>query len=107
MRRVIAPLTEMGAHIEAENNCAPLKIYGRNPLRSISYKMPIASAQVKSCVLLAGLNADGKTEVKSPKSEAQSPNSRNHTELMLRYLGAKLEENFCRIGRRFCSSGFD
>jgi len=94
MRRIIEPLTEMGAKIESENGCAPLKIYGANPLRAISYKLPVASAQVKSCVLLAGLNADGTTTVQNPKAEHQSPTSRNHTELMLRYLGAEIEERF-------------
>lgn len=94
MRRIIEPLTEMGAKIESENNCAPLKIYGKNPLKSIAYRLPIASAQVKSCVLLAGLNAEGKTKVESPKSKVQSPTSRNHTELMLRYLGAEIKEKF-------------
>ena len=71
-----------------------MTIDGKNPLRSIEYEMPVASAQVKSCVLLAGLNADGITKVKSPKSEIQSPTSRNHTELMLKNLGADIEEIF-------------
>jgi 3-phosphoshikimate 1-carboxyvinyltransferase len=94
MRRIVEPLEMTGAEIETENNCAPLKIYGKNPLRSISYNLPVASAQVKSCILLAGLNAEGKTKVQSPKSKLQSPTSRNHTELMMRYLGAEIEANF-------------
>jgi len=94
MRRVIEPLTQMGAKITSENGCAPLKIEGVNPLQPISYKMPVASAQVKSCVLLAGLNADGKSVIRNPKSKIQSPTSRNHTELMMRYLGAEIEESF-------------
>lgn len=94
MKRIIEPLAQMGAKIESENNCAPLKIYGKSPLRSISYNLPVASAQVKSCILLGGLNAEGKTKVQSPESKIQSPTSRNHTELMLRYLGAEIEENF-------------
>jgi len=94
MRRVIEPLTQMGAKIGSNNGCAPLKISGVNPLQSISYKMPVASAQVKSCVLLAGLNADGKTKVRNPESRIQNPTSRNHTELMLSYLGAEIEESF-------------
>ncbi len=94
MRRIIAPLELMGAKIEAEDNHAPLKIYGRNPLQSISYDLPVASAQVKSCVLLAGLNAAEKTTVLNPNSRLQMPTSRNHTELMLRYLGADSEEKF-------------
>ncbi len=94
MRRIIEPLTQMGANIKSEDNCAPLKIYGKNPLHSISYNLPVASAQVKSCVLLAGLNAGGESKVQSPKSKVQSPTSRNHTELMMRYLGVEIEENF-------------
>jgi 3-phosphoshikimate 1-carboxyvinyltransferase len=94
MRRIIEPLEKMGAKIESENDCAPLKIRGKNSLRSISYNLPVASAQVKSCILLAGLKAEGKTKVQSPKSKTQSPTSRNHTELMMRYLGAEIEADF-------------
>ena len=94
MRRVIAPLETMGAKIEAEDNHAPLKIHGRNPLQAISYLLPVASAQVKSCVLLAALNADGKSKIQNPKSKIASPTSRNHTELMLKYLGAEIEQKF-------------
>lgn len=94
MRRIVEPLEMMGAKIEAANNRAPLKIYGRNPLQAIFYDLPVASAQVKSCVLLAGLNAAGVSKVRSPKSEARVSPSRNHTELMLEYLGAEIEENF-------------
>lgn len=96
MRRVIEPLELMGAKIESQNGCAPLKIHGVNHLRAISYKLPVASAQVKSCVLLAGLNAVGKSAVINPKSKARVPTSRNHTELMLRYLGADTEENYAK-----------
>jgi 3-phosphoshikimate 1-carboxyvinyltransferase len=94
MRRVIEPLTLMGAKIESNGDSAPLKIYGKNPLKSILYKMPVASAQVKSCVLLAGLNVEGKSKVQSPKSKSRITTSRNHTELMLEFLGAEIEENF-------------
>jgi 3-phosphoshikimate 1-carboxyvinyltransferase len=94
MKRVIEPLTKMGARIESENNCAPLKIYGANPLQTMVYQLPVASAQVKSCVLLAGLNANGKTKIRNPKAKTKQPTSRNHTELMLRYLGAEIEESF-------------
>lgn len=94
MRRIIEPLTEMGARIESENGCAPLKIHGKNPLQAISYALPIASAQVKSCLLLAGLNTKGKSEIRNPKSKIKSSSSRNHTELMLRYLGAEIEESY-------------
>jgi len=101
MRRIIEPLTLMNATIESENDCAPLKICGENPLRAIEYKLAVASAQVKSCVLLAGLNARGKSKVQSPKSKVPAPNSRNHTELMLSYLGAEIEENFVEVEDSF------
>lgn len=85
MKRVMTPLTEMGASIRSvrENGCAPLAICGA-PLRGIHYQSPVASAQVKSCVLLAGLYAEGPTSVTEPAV------SRNHSELMLRYFGANL-----------------
>ncbi len=101
MHRVIAPLTKMGALLKAENDCAPLKIYGRNPLRAIFYEMPVSSAQVKSCVLLAGLNAEGRTILQSPPTESPIVTSRNHTELMLKFLGAEIEEEFVETGAEF------
>lgn len=94
MKRIIEPLARMGAKIESENGCAPLRICGKNPLRAISYDLPVASAQVKSCLLLAGLNAVGKTKVRNPQSKNRAASSRNHTELMLSYLGARVEEDF-------------
>lgn len=83
MGRIIRPLTAMGADIrsKAENGCAPLLISGR-PLHGIHYSSPVSSAQVKSCVLLAGMYADGPTSVTEPFL------SRNHTEIMLKYFGA-------------------
>jgi 3-phosphoshikimate 1-carboxyvinyltransferase len=86
MRRIIEPLEKMGAKIESKNGCAPLKIRGKNPLRAISYDLPVASAQVKSCVLLAGLNAAGET-----RAAGTSDAMRDHTERMLRLFGAKIE----------------
>ena len=85
MKRIIDPLTQMGADIRSLNNngCAPLEIHGGN-LHGISYQSPVASAQVKSCVLLAGLYADGITSVTEPVL------SRNHTELMLSGFGARI-----------------
>ena len=85
MRRVIEPLTRMGAHVEAHDGRAPLVIKGQRPLAPISYTPPVASAQVKSCVLLAGLNADGRTAVVE-----QTP-TRDHTERLLRWLGVEVE----------------
>ena len=86
---IINPLTQMGASIRSipENGCAPLAING-HPLHAISYLSPVASAQVKSCVLLAGLYADGKTSVTEPAL------SRNHTELMLKEFGADIRSTF-------------
>ncbi|MCD8337648.1 MAG: 3-phosphoshikimate 1-carboxyvinyltransferase [Lachnospiraceae bacterium] len=86
MRRIITPLLAMGADISSEkgNGCAPLHICGTR-LHGAHYDSPVASAQVKSCVLLAGLYADGVTSVTEPAV------SRNHSELMLRYFGADLQ----------------
>lgn len=83
MKRIITPLSQMGADIVSlnGNGCAPLKISGKK-LQAIHYDSPVASAQVKSCVLLAGLYADGITSVTEPVL------SRNHTEIMLNYFGA-------------------
>lgn len=85
MRRIIEPLTKMGASIESlkNNDCAPLKITGR-PLHGITWQSPVASAQVKSAILLAGLYADSPTTVIEPTL------SRNHTELMLTALGSQI-----------------
>lgn len=86
MGRIITPLTKMGADIVSirGNGCAPLRIHGK-PLSAIHYQSPVASAQVKSCVLLAGLYADGETKVTEPAL------SRNHTELMLSSFGASVK----------------
>jgi len=85
MQRIIAPLTEMGASIEArEGRFPPLTIHGRE-LRGIDYTLPMASAQVKSCVLLAGLFAKGDTTVREPVR------TRDHTEIALKEFGAEIE----------------
>ena len=83
MKRIMTPLSLMGADIESikGNGCAPLCIRGKK-LHAAHYNSPVASAQVKSCVLLAGMYADGITSVTEPVL------SRNHTELMLNYFGA-------------------
>lgn len=85
MKRIIQPLSLMGASVESlrGNDCVPLKIQG-HPLQSISYLSPVASAQVKSCILLAGLYGNDITSVTEPFL------SRNHTELMLSHFGAKI-----------------
>ena len=87
MKRVVAPLREMGADIRArEDNFAPLEI-GSAKLHAIDYKMPMASAQVKSAVLLAGLFADGATSVTEPTR------TRDHTELALEEFGVHVEKD--------------
>ncbi|UWP59588.1 3-phosphoshikimate 1-carboxyvinyltransferase [Ruminococcus gauvreauii] len=85
MGRILKPLKLMGAEISSQNgnDCAPLTISGR-ALHGIHYQSPVASAQVKSCILLAGLYADDKTSVTEPYL------SRNHTELMLSHFGADI-----------------
>jgi len=86
MRRIIEPLELMGARIESEANRAPLTIIG-NPLRAIDFASPVASAQVKSCILLAGLYARGVTRVTEPFL------SRDHTERMLMEMGVKIHSS--------------
>lgn len=83
MKRVIEPLTLMGANIKAHDMKAPLKIYGKN-LHSIEYTSKLSSAQVKSCILIAGLNCNGKTIYTEPYI------SRDHTERMLKYMCANI-----------------
>ena len=85
MGRIMTPLSLMGASFDSKNknNCAPFTIHGGN-LHGIHYDSPVASAQVKSSILLAGLYADGKTSVTEPQL------SRNHTELMLSGFGATI-----------------
>ena len=86
MRRIIEPLTLMGARVTArDDQYAPLSIAG-GELRAIDYASRVASAQVKTCVLLAGLYADGRTSFREPSL------SRNHTELMLTEFGARLTQ---------------
>ncbi|MGH9559106.1 MAG: 3-phosphoshikimate 1-carboxyvinyltransferase, partial [Bryobacteraceae bacterium] len=85
MQRIMTPLAQMGASIEArDGRFPPLSIEGR-PLRGIDYTLPVASAQVKSCVLLAGLFAKGDTTVH------EQVRTRDHTEIALREFGAEVE----------------
>lgn len=91
MARVIEPLTKMGAEIEAgEKGRPPLKVHGRK-LRAIEYMTPVASAQVKSCVLFAGLLAEGVTTVEEPVR------TRDHSELALRAFGAEVTRDKNRV----------
>ncbi len=81
MRRVAEPLLRMGASIALDPaGCAPVRVAGRRPLRGVRYRLPVASAQVKSAVLLAGLLGEGETVVEDPFG------TRDHTERMLRWL---------------------
>ena len=91
MNRVIKPLAQMGADIESTNDgYAPLTIHGKK-LHSIEYTMPVASAQVKSSILLASLFVEGETVINEPIA------SRNHTEIMLNYFGADITNDNGRI----------
>ncbi len=94
MKRIIKPLTQMGADISSVlgNDCAPLHIAGGKKLHGINYRNPVASAQVKSCIILAGLYADGETCVYEPAL------SRNHTEIMLSSFGADIHNEVARDG---------
>ena len=85
MQRVIEPLGMMGAGVSSTNGRAPLTIQGRDSLTAIDYELLIASAQVKSCILLAGLNAKGKTTV------IENEVTRDHTERMLKWFGVPIE----------------
>ena len=86
MERVAAPLRAMGASIETTGGTPPLKIRGGAKLHGFEYTLPIASAQVKSALLLAALGAEGRTTLHSPGP------SRDHTERMLQSMGVRLEE---------------
>ena len=85
MQRIIEPLELMGAQISSNEGYAPLTILGSSTLTAIDYELLIASAQVKSCVLLAGLNASGKTTV------IENEVTRDHTERMLKFFNAPVE----------------
>ncbi len=84
MERVAVPLRAMGARITTHNDCAPIEIKGGAELRAIKYELPVASAQVKSAVLLAGLGAAGRTRIVEPAI------TRDHTERMLRAFGVEV-----------------
>jgi 3-phosphoshikimate 1-carboxyvinyltransferase len=85
MGRIIEPLAKMGARIDSAAGKPPLRIHGGQELIGIDYELPVASAQVKSCLLLAGLYAGGRTAVFEPAV------TRDHTERMLRAMGVRLD----------------
>ena len=104
MRRIVDPLRQMGADIEGrvegDNIYAPLKILG-GVLSPIEYELPVASAQVKSAVLLAGLFAEGETAVIEKNA------SRDHTERMLAYFGAKIRGSHVWGNKEFSGAEID
>lgn len=85
MGRIITPLTLMGAKLEHSNNKLPLKFCVSEKLNGITYELPVASAQVKSCLLIAGFLAKGETEI------IEKAQTRDHTERLFKYLGANIE----------------
>lgn len=96
MGRIITPLTQMGAMIQSlgeKEGCAPLKIQGGD-LRPISYDMPVASAQVKSAILLAGMGTEGITEVIQPAT------TRDHTERLMRAFDLRVDTDGNKISLR-------
>lgn len=108
MQRVIKPLGLMGANIESQNGFAPVHIHPTNRLNGINYIMPMASAQVKSAIMLAALYAQGDTTITEPQI------SRNHSEIMLQHFGARIrrEAHTIRIssaarlqGKEICIPG--
>lgn len=100
MRRIAEPLTSMGARVETTDGHAPLKISGGRTLRGIEHNLTVASAQVKSCILLAGLFAGGETAVVEPVQ------TRDHTERMLRRFGVRVERtSVVPSGQRYSLSG--
>lgn len=98
MKRIIEPLGMMGSAIHSNAGKAPLTIHGRAPLTSIEYRPPVASAQIKSCVLLAGLHADGMTSVIEPVR------TRDHTERMLAWFGVGVNILETESGKRISVS---
>jgi 3-phosphoshikimate 1-carboxyvinyltransferase len=87
MERVAAPLRAMGARIDTSGGKPPVRVHGGSALHAIEYTLPIASAQVKSALLIAALSASGRTILRSPGP------SRDHTERMLKRMGAVVEED--------------
>ena len=93
MKRIIEPLEMMGATIDSNNDKPPLTIHGKSSLQPIRYELPVASAQVKSCVLFAGLNADGQTTV------IESAVTRDHTERLFNGCGVPVHSERTNDGR--------
>ena len=99
MKRVIEPLSLMGVDIKAEeNNFLPMTILSNGKLKAIDYKSPVASAQVKSCILFAGLYADGTTTVTEPIK------SRDHSERMFKTFGADITVDNLSVSIKQCNN---
>ena len=94
MERAAAPLRQMGARIDTTDGHPPVTVHGGMPLRGIDYELKVASAQVKSAILLAGLYAEGETAVREPAV------TRDHTERMLRAFGVPVESQGGRVALR-------
>lgn len=99
MGRILDPLTRMGVEVEGGARQLPLVLRGTASLVPIEYRLPVASAQIKSAVLLAGLHALGRTTVIEPEA------TRDHTERMLRYFGGTVDVEETRDGRRITVTG--
>jgi len=93
MNRVIKPLEKMGINFTSSNGLLPLIVYGTNEILPIKYNSPISSAQVKTSILLAGLNARGTSEIIEPYT------SRDHSENLLKYFGANIKYNSKTSGK--------
>ena len=85
MKRIIDPLNQMGAQVVGTEDKAPLTVSGRSPLSAISYEISVASAQVKSAILFAGLNTHGRVDIIEPHA------TRDHTERLLSWFGVDIE----------------
>src|SRR5262245_66304477 len=99
MGRVLDPLARMGAEVEAGARTLPLTLRGSADLLPIEYQLPVASAQIKSAILLAGLHASGRTSVIEPEA------TRDHTERMLGYFGAEVTVAMADGKRRISVAG--
>src|SRR5882724_7149374 len=97
MQRIIEPLEQMGAHIESRDGKPPITIHGSCDLRPIRYPLPVASAQVKSCILFAGLGTNGRTEV------IETTSTRDHTERLFNAFGVSVRTEIEGSGKSVVS----
>src|SRR6266404_6327931 len=97
MQRIIEPLEQMGAHIDSRDGKPPITIHGSRDLRPIRYQLPVASAQVKSCILFAGLGTKGRTEV------IETTSTRDHTERLFNAFGVSVRTEIEESGKSVVS----